>query len=335
MITHLKTALAAIAVGAVALALTPSVAHADSAAITVQWAQTAPDNNGKILVSLSATSPITSISATLRSYATGQVAATVTKFDLVGGTDQAGLWEPTTRVKLPALGPYHIDLSVADQAGDSVTATDAGTFDYAVQTSFRDVTVDRQTVDIYHQWVKITGRFLGIAPDTGAARPLAGFLLHITDAYFENATVTTAADGTFYAVDRIVAAGPLQVAFPADDTHPTYDPSYSVVFAITMIESPTRIVERLSATRVPYHGTVSASGTLLWKSWSGWRPMANKTVSATGCGITGSSTTDAYGNVRFPAGPPLEGPTCTVLMDWSSDDPYKQPADASATVTVG
>src|SRR4051812_25943335 len=161
MITHLRTALAATAVGALALALTPGVAHADSAAITVQWAQNASDNNGKFLVSLSATSPITSISATLRSSATGQVAATVTEFELVGGTARAGLWEPMTRVKLPALGSYHIDLSVADQAGDRLTATDADTFLYQVQTYFRDVLVDRQSVDIDHQRVRITGTFLG------------------------------------------------------------------------------------------------------------------------------------------------------------------------------
>lgn len=335
MITHLRTAMAATVVGVATLALTPSVAHADSAAITVQWAQNASDNNGKFLVSLSATSPITSISATLRSSATGEVAATVTKFDLVRGTDQVGLWETTTRVKLSALGSYHIDLSVADQAGDSLTVTDAGTFLYMVQTSFGDVMVDRQSVDIDHQRVRISGRFLGTAPDTGTVRPLAGFVLHITDAYFENAVATTASDGTFSAVDTIVAAGPLQVVYPYDDAHLNYGSSISAVFPITLIRSQTRIVERLSATRVPRGGTVSASGTLLWKSRSGWRPMANKTVSADGCGIVGSATTDAHGNFRFPAGSSLEGPTCTVLMGWPSDDPYKEDAYASATVTVG
>jgi len=335
MITHLQAAAAATAAGALALALTPGVAHADGAAITVQWAQNAPDNNGKFLVSLSATSPVTSISATLRSYATGQAAATVTTFELVSGTDQAGLWEPTARVKLPALGSYHIDLSVADRAGDSVTAPDAGTFQYVVQTAFRDVRVDRQSVDIDHQRVRITGRFLGTAPDTGAVRPLAGFLLHITDAYVDNAVVTTAADGTFSAVDTIIAAGPLQVTYPYDDAHLNYAASSSDVFPITLIRSPTQIVERLSATRVPDGGTVSASGTLLWKSRAGWRPMANKTVSASGCGIVGSATTDAHGNFRFPAGSVQEGPTCTVLMGWPSDDPYKEDAYASATVTVG
>jgi hypothetical protein len=332
MITPLKTALAATAAGAVALALTPGVAHADSAAITVQWAQNASDSNGKFLVSLSATSPITGITATLRSYATGEVAATVTTFELVGGTAQAGLWEPAARAKLPALGAYHIDLSVTDQAGDSITATDAGTFFYLVQTYFRHVTVDRQSVDIDHQRVKITGTFLGIAPDTGAVSPLAGFLLHITDAYFENAVATTAADGTFSAVDPIVQAGPLQVVYPSGDAHPNYSSSNSAAFPITLIRSQTRIVERLSATRIPHDGTVSASGTLLWKSRTGWRPMADKTVTADGCGIVGSTTTDAYGNFRFPAGSSPEGVTCTVLMGWSSDDPYKADAYASATV---
>jgi hypothetical protein len=238
-------------------------------------------------------------------------------------------------VKLPALGSYHIDLSVADQAGDSVTATDAGTFLYMVQTAFRDVMVDRQSVDIDHQRVKITGRFLGIAPDTGTVKPLAGFLLHITDAYAENAVATTAADGTFSAVGTIIAAGPLQVAYPSDDAHPNYGSSNSEVFAIAVIRSQTRIVERLSATRIPSGGTVSASGTLLWKSRSGWRPMADKTVDAAGCGIVGSATTDAHGNFRFPVGSAQAGPTCTVLMGWPSDDPYKEDTYASAAVTVG
>jgi hypothetical protein len=334
MTTHLKTALAATAAAAVTLGVTPGVAHADDSAITVRWAQTASDNNGKFQVSLSSTSPITSISATLRSYATGQAAAPVTKFELVSGTDQAGQWEPTARVKLPALGSYHIDLSVADQAGDTLTATDAGIFYYMVQTLFRGVTVDRHSVDIDHQQVRIAGTFLGREPGTGAVSPLAGYPLYILNNYWQDTDLTSAADGTFSAVETVTEQGPLQVSYPYDNGHLFYSSSGSAEFPIKLVSSPTRIVEHLSATRIPYGGTISASGTLQWKAASGWQPLAGKTVGADGCGIQGSTTTDADGDFSFPAGPSLQGLDCTLTTGWQSDDPFKKDAAAAPKATI-
>jgi hypothetical protein len=328
-----RTAFAAVALAGLAAGIVPAAAFADSSAITIQWAQNTSDNNGKFQVSLSATSPITTISADLYSYAAGQVVATVSTFVLVSGTAEAGQWEPPSRVQLPALGSYRIDLTVSDSAGDTLTQIAAGNFFYMVQTLFRDVSVDRHSVDIAHQQVVISGSLFGRAPDTGTVTAVPGFPITISNAFEEDNLVTTGADGSFSAVETVTEAGALQAIYRFDNDHLNYQGSQSAEFPIKLVQSATKFVQNLSASRIPSGGSVTLSGTLLWNSPAGWQPLANKTVGANGCGILGAVTTDTSGNFVLPTSPPLQA-DCTLLTGWQSDDPFMKDTSASVSVIV-
>ncbi|HEV2640856.1 MAG TPA: hypothetical protein VGX23_37405 [Actinocrinis sp.] len=331
---RLRTACAVLAMATGAGGLAQTAAFADGSAISIQWAQTAADNNGKISVALSATSPITTISAALYSYATQQTVATVSNFALTSGTTEDGQWETTARVQLPALGGYRIDLTVTDSAGDTTTEVEAGNFYYQVQTFFKNMAVDRHTVDISDQQVTISGQLMGRWPSSGAVTALAGLPVYISNDWVEDNMPTTDANGDFSSVETVTATGSLQAIYAYDNDYVNYGQSGSAQIPITAKLSDTKIVENLSAAKVQYDGEVSLSATLLWDSPTGWLPLAGKQVGATGCGYQSVQTiTDANGNITLPPGGQLVR-DCTVLVGWSSDNPFMKDAQSTKDVSV-
>ena len=311
-----------------------TVAQADTG-ITVQSAQNDATNNGKIAVSLAAPTDITDVKVSLYSVSTQQTVATVANFTLTSGSAQNGTWENRGRVQLPDLGSYRIDVSASDAGGDTLSTTGSGYFYYSVQTNLTDTVVDRHTVDYQHRSVTISGHLMGRWPATGDIAPMGGLTVDISS-FFEYTQVTTATDGSFSATLPVtdVNQNSIQAAYSYDPKHIFYRQSASRSFPITLKQTATKLIETPITRTVPFQGTVnSTSATLLWDSPTGWQPLAGKTVSSNSFGDYIQETTDAGGNALFPTTPPLWS-NFSILVGWTSDDPYLADAQATSAITV-
>lgn len=326
--------LAVVAPGAAGAAGAAGPAAADTAPITVQYADNDSASNGLFDVALSSTSPIASIQATLFSVTAQQDAATVTKFSLKSGTTTNGVWVPSSRIKLTDLGDYRIDLVVTDTAGDTLTDTGAGDYFYEVWTKFRNMALSTRTVDITNDQVTMSGQLVGIWPGSGAATPLDGYTVFLSNSFVEDNQVTTGVNGDFSGVETVTQTGVLQAIYSYDNNHSWYIFGSSAEFLIRVRQSATRLVVTANPKLIPFNGGTSISGILLWDSPSGWLPLANEQVGATGCGLLAQQmTTDANGDFSAPVAGPLTG-DCTIQAGWQSDDPFKKNAATSVPVTV-
>ncbi|MFF8769779.1 hypothetical protein [Kitasatospora sp. NPDC015120] len=317
------------------LSLAGGTAAQAATGITVVAAHNDWTNNGKLVLSLTAPTAIKDIKVSLYSVATHQTVATVTDFDLTSGTADNGTWGTASRIQLPDLGSYRIDVSATDVGGDTLSTTGSGYFYYAVQTNLDDATIDRSTVDYFHRSVTISGHLMGQWPSTGAITPMGGLSVQV-ESYFQNATVTTAADGSFSATLPFtdLNATDIQASFNYDPTHVFYNQSSSRDFQIGWKRTATRIDVNPSTSVVPFKGTVdSTSARLLWDSPDGWEPLAGKTLGSNSFGGFVQRTTDGDGSAVFPATQPLWSNT-TLSVGWSSDDPYLTDAQASSSIMV-
>jgi hypothetical protein len=329
----IRGAVSAFVAGSVALG-GAAAAHATTG-ITVQYAQTDATNNGKLDVSLAASSDVTSVEVSLFSEATQQTVATVTNFTLTSGTATDGVWEPKTRIQLPALGSYRIDVTAADSGGDTLSTTGAGYFYYAVQTNLNDATVDRTTVDYQDRSVTMSGHLMGKWPGSGDVTPLAGEEVDVSS-YVQYGSATTAADGSWSVTLPFTDQyqNSIQAQFSYDPNNPFYDSSTSRSIPIKIKQTATKLILTPSARRIPFQGTVSStSATLLWDSPTGWAPLAGEPLGSNSFGSYVQETTDANGNAVFPATSPLSSDT-TIEVGWASDDIYLTNAEASSTITV-
>lgn len=329
----IRGAVSVFVAGSVALSGAAS-AHATTG-ITVQYAQTDATNNGKLDVSLAASSNVTSVEVSLFSEATQQTVATVKNFKLTSGTATDGVWEPKTRIQLPELGSYRIDVSAADEGGDTLSTTGSGYFYYAVQTNLDDASVDRTTVDYQNRSVTMSGHLMGKWPGTGDVAPLAGEEVDVSS-YFQYGEATTAADGSWAVTLPFTDQyqNTIQAQFSYDPNNPFYSSSISRSIPIKIKQTATKLILTPSARRIPFQGTVSStSATLLWDSPSGWEPLAGETLGSNSFGGFAQETTDANGNAVFPATPSLWN-DFTISAGWASDDIYLTDAEASSTITV-
>lgn len=329
----IRGAITAFVAGSVALGGAAAV-HATTG-ITVQYAQNDATNNGKLDVSLAAPTGVTHVEVSLFSETTQQTVATVNNFELASGTATDGVWEPKTRIQLPALGSYRIDVSAVDAGGDTLSTTGSGYYYYAVQTNLNDATVDRTTVDYQNRSVTMSGHLMGKWPGSGQVTPLAGEEVDVYS-YIQYGSATTAADGgwsvTLPFTDQYQNS--MQAQFSYDPNNPFYYSSISRSIPIKIKQTATKLVLTPSAHSIPFQGTVSStSATLLWDSPSGWEPLAGKTLGSNSFGSYVQETTDANGNAVFPATSSLWD-DYTISAGWSSDDIFLTDAQASSTIIV-
>ncbi|WP_051450958.1 hypothetical protein [Actinospica robiniae] len=327
-------------VGSVALG--GAVAAHATTGISVLFAVTDSSNNGKLDVSLSAPSDVTSLQVSLFSETTQQTVATVTNFKLVSGTAMDGVWQPKTRIQLPALDTYRIDVSAIDADGDTLSTTGSGYFDYDVQTNLDDATVDRTTVDYQDRSVTMSGHLMGKWPATGDVTPLADEEVDVSS-YSQYGSAITAADGSWSVTIPFTSEyqSSIQAEFAYDSGYVSsdpnsrfYDSSLSRSIGVKIKQTATKLFLTPSARSVPFQGAVSStSATLLWDSPSGWAPLVGKTLGSNSFGSFLQETTDANGNAVFPATPALWN-DATISAGWDSDDVFLADAQASSAITV-
>ncbi|MER5864468.1 hypothetical protein [Kitasatospora sp. NPDC002040] len=303
--------------------------------VTVREAHNDWSNNGKLVLGLTAPSAVKDIRVSLYSMADSEVSTTLTRFELTSGTAEDGTWSNVGRIQLPALGSYRIDVTATDAGGDTLTATGVGYFYYSVQTNLKDAKVDRTTVDYDHRSVTISGHLMGQWPGSGVVTPMGGLTVAV-NSRMEYAEVTTGVDGGFTATLPVtdIYQNSIVASFEYDPGHIFYSQSRSREFPITIKQTPTKVVQTPSTRKVPFKGVVeSTDSTLLWKSPTGWQPLAGKRLGSNSFPDYVQLTTDANGTVRFPATAPLWN-NYTISSGWSSDDVFLAGSSASSEITV-
>ena len=178
-----------------------ATATAASGLITVTSAGSPAASVGDLSIGLEATSTVGPASITASLYAAGATtpALTVTGFTQTGGPAAgAGATTWTVATPIPAgsgpgelpLGSYRIEVTAADDGGDTTDDSDAGTLAYLVQPAIT-LTVSPATVS-YGQQVTISGTDTGLYPD-GSHQPVVGQEVD----FITQPSATTNASGTF------------------------------------------------------------------------------------------------------------------------------------------
>src|SRR5215472_363235 len=149
----------------------PMTASARTSPIVIDGAFSPSSDVGLLSIQTEATSPITSLTAHL-SNGTSTLTLTTSDFALTSGGPTDGIWtviSPITQAQLP-LGTYQVTVDASDQAGDSVTGVNAGSFAYVVIPTVT-LAASRTSLDFAHQSVTLTGSVTGLYPD-GSVQPL-------------------------------------------------------------------------------------------------------------------------------------------------------------------
>lgn len=317
------------------LGLGASSAFADSV-INVSYAGNAV-TNGEVRVAVSAPTPISSITVTVRDPQTGDVDATVTQFALISGSTD--IFESTSRVNLPALGDYPLDVTVTDTGGDSVSVPNAGVLMYLLVPQFGSFTASRSTVDILHQRVTFSGRLVGDRPSDGALVPIPSAAVEIdSNSGGILALPVTDSNGDFSVTLAVSVTDVYFAQYTVDDNPqlPFTGTTVSAPMTITVVPEPTRILETVPVGPVPAGQPVTVTGTLQWKSPTGWRPLAGQHVAAfnaTYFHLYGIATTDSHGMVSFEVDN-FEGTLTVELAVQADSAPWYQLSTSTATVEV-
>ncbi len=252
-------------------------------------------NTGALSVTAQATSSITTISVAFVDQSTSANTLTVSSFTAPSDPTD-GAWTATvTSSELPA-GSYDLNVTAADQDGDTATATNISVA-YWYGTSMPTLTASTDIISYGDSMVTLSGTLSYQAPGGGAWQPDPGVTLDLFTDYGDVvATIgPTASDGSF---SQSVALNPGTYYVRATGLGATYaDVSPEIT------ESATPDPVRMTATEIPYKSDYGAkiaiSGTLTYQSGSSWLPLTGQQVTVSLPIGGGSATTNAAGEFTF------------------------------------
>jgi hypothetical protein len=264
-----------------------ATATAAAGLIAVTSAGSPAASVGDLSIGLEATSTVDPASLTASLYAAGATtpALTVTGFTQTGGpATGAGATTWTVATPIPAgsgpgelpLGSYRIEVTAADDGGDTTDDTDAGTLAYLVQPAIT-LTVSPATVS-YGQQVTISGTDTGLYPD-GSHQPVVGQEVD----FITQSSATTNASGKFTftvqaGIGQAGAAlglGPVFVHAVADATTAG---SYSPSVPVTIQPVPVQFTRTLTPSVVQAGAPATLSGTVSFESGPDWLPLTGTEV---------------------------------------------------------
>lgn len=293
----------------------PATASASTGTITVGTAGSPPTNVGLLSIQVSATTPITSISAQIMSGSTDEL--DVSDFTLTAGTTTDGTWTVQNAIteQQLALGGYTVDVSATDAGGDSVTGQQApGDLAFVVIPTIT-LSADHTVITYDNQSITFSGTVTGTWPD-GSTQPLADWPVEMLATEAWTANLTTGSDGSF---QETVAQPEIGSSyFATTNWTSTTAGGTSNVLDITATQDAVDLTATLSPTHTDYGKPVTISGTATYQSGSAWKPLSDSTI-------------DVYG------GPPAESgfvPLATTTTGADGSYTLTIPADGSGTLTV-
>lgn len=330
---------------AMTAALAPASAYAAAPAadtITVNWAGSGSPAD-QLAISLTASSPITSLSAQLNGTGTNNSSMTISSFTPPAGTSpSSGVWTSTSPVpwgtgagELP-LGIYTVTVTVSDQGGTTLTESNApGFMNLQIEPSLT-LAASPATIDYAHRSVTFSGSVTGTYPD-GSTAPVQGAVVTVSplvagsgDSSF---SPTTASDGT-YSVTGTVLTWQWQASVTGGPTGLDLTANTEQIVDLTVTQDQLKLTAAAKGD-VNYGKSDKVSGTVMYKSGSTWHPLSDYQVVVAGTrpdnsGVT--TTTDTTGHFTATLADLKTSDYWTVSVGEASA--YFNGASKSLTITV-
>ncbi len=267
-----------------AAAITPAVASSAQDTVTITAAGSPASSVGTLSVQATATTPITSITATILS-AGGAPVLTVTDFALPAG-QTTGTWTVQTPIaegsgagQLP-LGSYTISVTATDSGGGTGTSADAGTLGFLIQPTLT-LSASPTTVDYQHQKVTISGQATGLWPD-GSTQPLASVNVALDTDWLSPYELTTDSSGDYRATIQPQSSfANVQTSIAAvQNQDPGVAYGVSPLINFTLDYETTALTARLSSSKVKAGQAVTITGTATYApdGASSYQPLAGTMV---------------------------------------------------------
>jgi hypothetical protein len=283
--------LATIGTWSVALAQ-PVQAAADT--ITVNYVSSPDSESGLLEISLTASSPITSLSAGLYAAGATTPSVTITSFTPPGtGPQSSGVWTVSSPIPwgtgsgdLP-LGIYSVEVTASDQGGTTVMNVQGGNLDFLIDPSLT-FAASPSTISYGDQTVTFSGLVTGTDPD-GNTSPVQGAVVTISPQFGGSGfTATTVSDGSYTATEEVtqtnwqasVTGGPAGLNTAANTLQ---------LASLTITPDVVTLSAELAKSDVNYGQTDTVSGVATYLNGSTTQPLKNFPISIDG-GPTVSET---------------------------------------------
>lgn len=238
---------------------------------------------GLVTVSATSDSAITSITAHLYAPDSAPDApevAQVTDFTRTSGTDQQGLWQSTTPLRMAELGTYRIVVDLTDADGDTSSTEGRYGYAYVLRANLTDYQVAPQSPDYDHQDVAVSGRYTVTDPRTGETTPADGEADVATSNTGEHRRVPLDADGRFslsYTQTREYGGTVSPWLYLADPA-PLSQGNNADNVDVTPVKSDTRVTLDATEVSVKAGQAATVSGTAEVYAGGAWKPLAGAIV---------------------------------------------------------
>jgi hypothetical protein len=234
---------------------------------------------GQIYVSVTSTTPLTTLNVNVVSGSTVALALTISDFTLeTGGTDTDGTYELTTNLtmaQLPDYGTYTLEVSAADSGGGTAS-DDSAALNWLLEPILT-FSASETTFTYASPSITFSGALSLFNPDGTAASSalLAGQTLELTGGP-EDQPVTTGTGGAYS----------ITVSQPSDQTFygvlinstTTQTSAISPQVYVQAQQDPVIATANVSASQLDYGQTLTITGTVTYNPGSGSVPLANSTV---------------------------------------------------------
>lgn len=248
-------------------------------------------------------------------------------------------WTAPAPTTLPQVGVYDVSLDVTDDAGNTESFPDVGTFTYDAKVTVGAFTASRSSADYDHRTVTLTAPVTVTDPSTGQALDPTGLRLGVAA---WNNPMTPDAEGTVDADGRLsVTVTPAEygqgfILDPQDVPSAASDPVAYPYAVASYSELPTQAPLTAEQTRIriltpvnvdlPRGGHTVIKGVLERKSGSTW-------VGTSGENVNYSAYGDTSGHVRTGSGGIFQV-TVGQAGGWYFDTYYDTDAYLDSTATT-
>lgn len=328
------------AVAALTGALVPASALAAPTqdSITVNWAASPQNESGLVEISLTASTPVTSLSAQLFATGATQPSLTIATFTpAVPGTQSTGIWTATAPIpwgtgpsELPLGSHYSIRVTASDQGGTTVTGVLAGVLCECIEPSLT-LSASPTTIDWAHRSVTFSGSVTGAWPD-GSTGSVQGAVVTVSPLSTGQAfTATTGSDGSYSVTRQVTSWEWLASVTGGPGVDLTTNTEQTATLTVT--QDPVRLTASVSRSDVNYRQSDTVSGTVMFKSGSTWQPLADYPVGISGSTVSATPTTSAAGQYTTTLADLTQTDYLTVSVG-SQANAFLAGASRSLTITV-
>jgi hypothetical protein len=257
-------------------------ADTDTDTITVTSVGSAWDESGLLTIGLTASSPVTSLSAQLYAAGATTPSMTVTSFTPPGSGPQAsGVWTVTSPIpwgtgpgELP-LGTYSVDVTASDQGGTTITNVPSGSLALLIWPELT-FAASPSTISWADRNVTFSGTVSGYYPD-GSTGTVPGATVDIAPLGEQGGSTTTSGqDGTYSVTQQVTAQN--WYAYVSGGPGVSTSASLQQSLVLSIAPDQVKLTANLAKADVNYGQGDTVSGVVTYENGASWQPLANLAV---------------------------------------------------------